>query len=59
MTEIFVRMITATERISEYNPETKQHSEEWHTKNPKSPKKAEKAHKKIKAMFICFFIIKE
>jgi len=41
--------------ISEYNPETKRQSKQWHTSASPRPKKVRRSKSKIKSMLICFF----
>jgi histone-lysine N-methyltransferase SETMAR len=53
---VFKHVITGDESwISEYDPETKQQSSEWHTSNSRRPKKARMSKLNIKFMLICFF----
>ena len=54
--EFFSRVITGDEsRISEYDPQTKRQSREWHTANSPRLEKARMSKSKIKSMLICFF----
>ncbi|KMQ83968.1 histone-lysine n-methyltransferase setmar-like protein [Lasius niger] len=50
------KVITGDESwMYEYDPETKQQSEEWHTKNSPRSKKARMSRSKVKTMIIVFF----
>ena len=52
----FKSVITGDEScISEYDPETKRQSHEWHTSASPHSKKARMSKSKIKSMLICFF----
>jgi len=54
--EFFSRVITGGESwISEYDPETKRQSREWHTANSPRPKKSRMSKSKIKSMHVGFF----
>ena len=54
--EFFSHVITGDESwILEYDPNTKQQSQEWHTSNSPRPKKVRMSESKTKSMLICFF----
>ena len=41
--------------VFDYDPETKQQSEEWHTKSSPHPKKARMSRSRVKIMIIVYF----
>jgi len=50
------KVITGDESwVFNYDPETKQRSEEWHTKSSPHPKKAHMSRSRVKTMIIIFF----
>jgi len=50
------KVITGDESwVFDYNPETKQQSEEWHMKSSTRPKKAHMSRSRVKTMIVVFF----
>jgi orotate phosphoribosyltransferase-like protein len=49
-----VRLIV-TKAASQYDPETKHQSLEWHSKGSPRPQKVHMAKSKVKCMLVCFF----